>query len=1406
KRGLSLHSLLASSPLVGSSGAAGASGINRLRARGFAAPTTTTKKLASDSSATAGFLSPEKPLPHSSVKRLVITRKPSFGSTIVAPSTKATPAPASTATKPPMSFGALLGSPPQMKNPWADSPLRQSNQSTAGRTPAASRRVVASVAAELAADEEEEEDESALAQPPVTLQYEDDEGGDVGEEREIGDDEVAEDVDEEEEEDDESGGYWMRPSLSDLRAMSTHQLRAVKDFTVGRKFVGQVRFCRPVDLTSIGSLAAIAGGVVLFDDRVCTVYPDESNKPARGLGLNVPAIISLSNCWPVERSTAEPIRHLDDPRVRKHIKRLRHIEETEFIEFLNGTWVFRVEHFSRYGLDDNEASSDDDDEDDVVASNAQTQDFDDATAQQALKSAQQSPLDDGSRAVADVPLSPPSTADDSQSVRPPRQLLLGARRAESLRRGPVMRASLFATTSDDNSQPLPLPEPASSFGRIQTQSPAVPFALPQQKKHQPLRNQPRRRDNESQVTSATDAAPSLAALDLPPPSKFLRVNETRIARELLGSPQPYAKSLTHGRSGLGADAGLMMARSFRVAFGFQGQLVYLQGSSRHNRDMDDDDASSKRGRGSTSVVVVDSIARHLHAAPGCLEPLAVVASDDDMEGIRQRHLDTVRAQYRHAHIYPASPSPTCPSLSFSAETSIASVLGGFSSENDNERRILELASVLFDEPSATEMDGDILASQRVQSVRRRQALTKWLMSAVHDSVQRDLVRAGENPSPGAAAVFALLSGHRIEAACVAATSHRDYRLAMLVAQSGAGGVGGGGNDAHMQALACAQLERIKDDPSLAPAYRRVYEVIGGRVRDASAGVDWKRAFALGLWYAQSPADRIADAVTMYENALVQPSTCAAPPLPAWLFSDERSRLSTLPLGDIGAAKSNGNVSVMRAAARAADLHKREVWDPVFQLLKLFSEPAYSLERALISESFSAARGDSRLSALLAWLLATVRQCRGFDDAQSATGVSSLAYDRLLAGWALQLESLGLWHWACFVMLQLSSSPAHKEHAIRAILDRSMPTSLPTAALSPAAELLPLCASGQAFDIVDDRIEEQLRFVLEDLCLPRQWLYDAMATRSRYDRDWVDVRNCYGASADIDRSRNIDMQQQNHPVLSASQRQFTASGRPIVRSYFGQFAPSQQQQQSTGVVSGPPIDMPTDARAFATLRHVVWLLSARQLSAAHTVVLQRIAPDAILRGDYHLLSRVLSYLDSASTMQSDSAVPLDEWATGGQVYQAFLAAVDGLPAVLQRIASITTETPFELLRELQQIYHDMRALLAALPSLAARFDAPGALGFYDGFAAEACWYSSEESRVLCVKYSVAVSDMASIISGFVQNLECHATAFEAPAVSLSSTSACADSVALPLAQDVRILRTLQMARTCFDSLVGSELEA
>ncbi|KAJ1663278.1 hypothetical protein IW140_005375 [Coemansia sp. RSA 1813] len=1102
KRGLSLA--VAASPAVSTAIS------SRLRARGFAAPSTVSRMRAPAPAVSAtpaarsrtgttvgifgrdGFLSADMQLPHANVKRLVITRRPSFASSVVAP----TPAPKE---QPPPSI-------PRASDAWAAKPAAPTH---------------------ALVDEEEVDDASDVATEPAA-----DEDG--------------------------YGEYWMQPSLAELRAMSTQQLRTVRNFTVGRNGVGQVSFNKAVDLTTVGSLSAIAGGVVLFDDRVCTVYPDESNKPPRGQGLNVPAVISLHDCWPIDRATGAPIAHMDDPRVRKHIRRLRRIAETEFIDFVNGAWIFKVEHFSRYGLDD--------------------------------------PSEDG---ADEEDMAPPQQQQHHLVSGPPKQLFAGARRAESLRRAPVMRASLFSTTSAA-AQPDATIQ-SNNATRIQSRSPAIPFSFPAAsgpKRKRPfhsLSNQfPVRRgfaptiDSSSAYSDTADnsVASSVAALDLPPPGKYLRASDPSSVEH----SQPYARSLAYGRSGMRADAGLMMARSFRVAFGPQGQFVYLQGG------------------GMQQTIVVDSIARHVHSA------------DKSLEENRALHLETVKA-------YRTRPA------------NIGDVIGSLAQLPDSDKAVLDLASLLFDESSDQ--------PPRVRAVKRRQGVTRWLMSAVYDSVQHDLLDAGANSSssPAAASVFALLTGHRIEAACLAATSHRDYRLATLVAQCGAGAVGGGGNDRQVQELVRAQLDRMDASHD----YKRVYELLSGAPDRVAAGLDWKRAFGLSLWYSGSPADDVVDAVVRYQRAFTAANSSGgggdgsvAQPLPEW----------------------NAGCDASTSGA----------WDPAFQLLRLYSDPTQSLENVLLPQSFSPSRGDVRMPALLAWLLFVVRKVRGFDE--------PLTYDRLLAGWAFQLEVLGLWQWACYVLQQLSSE-AHRTHSIRALLERSL-----------------------QHDDTND-----YEFLLGELHIPEHWLDEANVTRSRYDMD-----------------RQV-------------------------------------------------------ANDEATMHHLSCLLRAGEHTAAHTLMLQRIAPDAVLCGDYRLLKQVLGGFDTSRVR---------DWAAGGQVYESFLAAVEDLPAALERIAASDEDCGDVMQEEIGDIYQRMVSLLAALPSLATRFESP--VGFYDG--CEALWFTKSEACDMRVKSSVAISDMASVVTRLIQEIEA--------AIGGDLGSKAAASSLLPLAQDMRILRTFKMARTCFDSLVGSGL--
>lgn len=152
------------------------------------------------------------------------------------------------------------------------------------------------------------------------------------------------------------GSYWMIPSAQKLKQLSREQQKRVIGLTIGRRGYGQVRFDNPVDVTGVKDLDKIAGEIVIFDQRVCTVYPETMEKPHPGQGLNVPATITLEDCFPVSKNERGKIRDPEHPRFVSHLRRLKSIKDTEFVDYLpnEGIWIFKVRHFTTYGLQDDE--------------------------------------------------------------------------------------------------------------------------------------------------------------------------------------------------------------------------------------------------------------------------------------------------------------------------------------------------------------------------------------------------------------------------------------------------------------------------------------------------------------------------------------------------------------------------------------------------------------------------------------------------------------------------------------------------------------------------------------------------------------------------------------------------------------------------------------------------------------------------------------------------------------------------------------------------------------------------------------------------------------------------------------------------------------------------------------------
>lgn len=86
--------------------------------------------------------------------------------------------------------------------------------------------------------------------------------------------------------------------------------------------------------------------------------------------MNRKATVTLDRVWPNDKTTKQPITSPDRIAATNYVAKLQRAcakLNTQFVDYRSdtGSWVFNVEHFSKYALID----SDDEDEDNVVQQN-----------------------------------------------------------------------------------------------------------------------------------------------------------------------------------------------------------------------------------------------------------------------------------------------------------------------------------------------------------------------------------------------------------------------------------------------------------------------------------------------------------------------------------------------------------------------------------------------------------------------------------------------------------------------------------------------------------------------------------------------------------------------------------------------------------------------------------------------------------------------------------------------------------------------------------------------------------------------------------------------------------------------------------------------------------------------------
>jgi len=380
-------------------------------------------------------------------------------------------------------------------------------------------------------------------------------------------------------------------------------------------------------------------------------------------------------------------------------------------------------------------------------------------------------------------------------------------------------------------------------------------------------------------------------------------------------------------------------------------------------------------------------------------------------------------------------------LTTSAPIPADSSLDALRASAEKEARIWQLASSLWDpvtSHSVTRDEDDPMGESTVKArkqkhledLKRKQLVRTWIHDCCRESFTRSM-RAAVTPVQR---IFQYLTYDEIENATKEALADRDFRLATLVAQCPV--------DNGTKKLLFDQVVIWQTSfPNLvAGDFLRVYRTLAGRLDDSvCANLDWIRSFGLYLFFACDPHQPLTTAVECFQQFLKAEA------------EKSNEKISYRPNTVPHARKSiAGDEGKPRSAA---------VLDLRYQLLHRYLDDTHLLETVLHPLGASPLPFDVRIS----WHLFCMLKANEKGDFTSPTTAP-----KLHVAFAEQLEGLGLWKWAVFVLLHLEND-SRREYTIRDLLTRSL-------------------APGSVFSQADRSFLEVM------LRIPPAWIHAALALR------------------------------------------------------------------------------------------------------------------------------------------------------------------------------------------------------------------------------------------------------------------------------------------------------------------------
>ncbi|KAH8268625.1 hypothetical protein KR026_010539 [Drosophila bipectinata] len=962
-------------------------------------------------------------------------------------------------------------------------------------------------------------------------------------------------------------GYYTIPSLDDLRSyLDEDGSCVVPNFTVGREGYGNVFFGKEIDVAGLN-----LDEIVHFRNKEIIIYPDDDNKPPIGQGLNREAQVTLDQVWPLDKTKHEAVKdpqRLLDMDWEGKLRRVCDKNDTRFIEFRpeTGSWVFRVKHFSKYGLDESDEEEElptDPKKAKMAALEAQQKAAADKMTLNSLRQAQKisedaarnldpkalvagvangfRPMDDTAEfllmdktqffqagaagsdfSMFDLPRTRPTITSPTSYLA---QEMVG----NEPHKMQLMKSSLFVEDngSEDESMDPRLPRQRNFFsadpnpwkdGASEGSSqydfghPSLALPVSSSASVASFLGDAHSEETSSMATGSIVGVAKEKPVSGPTIKVFKFVCKPKVAPvKMFATTVPLPRSIANDLTkNWVADLGLYRGRSFKLNFGPHNMLM-LPTTFNNQIKMKEFTGPSIPG----SMVFAPRLSSDLSPSVMQMVQFNMVGGSESFYESIVPHLEVQLGDCLSVEVEGSE----CPWLHPDSGTQLVSKHFSESLKQRNaglkEDYAVSVWSLLFALWGDHEELVDLDTNSHYTVMCRRNLLSEWLENTL---LGKDLLSKKVNNHSYLGHMLDLLSCHRVSEACELAFNYDDANLALILAQLSSGPV--------FRMLMEEQLyawQQSKSDKYIDMERLKMYMLSAGvPMMQSSQGAinllednNWLTVLALQLWYFTAPTSSITDALLAYDKAFQAEECYAEPPLPSY-----------------------------DGAPNDSD---KPVYDLRYHLLQLYSKRSHSLEKTLNPITHTSDPMDFRLS----WLLLQTLRALGYRHCSVPTEA------RLTVDFASQLENEGLWHWAIFVLMHIKRRP-QRERAVQNMLERNVSVSAKVA------------------------LNHEEKFVIDKLGVPESWLDYAKAVKA------------------------------------------------------GSFGKHHLQAK--------------------------YLLKARHWAAAHEVIFEHIAPDAIINGKLEYLHSLLIQFEDTE----GSSIRVPNWANQGQIFLDFI----DISAKFKHIRSVT----------------------------------------------------------------------------------------------------------------------------------------